>query len=149
MEAVEGIALPLKLKQASAGLGVPIILLVGENEMRELILSAEKGFDDFLIKPFDPFSLQLRVQLNLARSQERLEANPLTGLPGNAAIERNVLDRVKAKEVFSVCYMDINHFKSFNDRYGFERGDAVLRHAAQLIVRCLKTSGAAGPENPF
>lgn len=141
MEALEGVPLPQKIKQGSSALTVPIVLLVGEHEMRELILSAEKGFDDFLIKPFDPFSLQLRVQLNLARSQERLEANPLTGLPGNAAIERNVQERVKAKEIFSVCYIDINHFKSFNDRYGFERGDAVIRHTAQLIVRCLKAIG--------
>ncbi|MBI4395028.1 MAG: diguanylate cyclase [Candidatus Omnitrophica bacterium] len=142
MEPVDGVDLAQKIKQTMKGLGVSIILIADENEISELVLSREHGFDDFLIKPFDAFSLQLRMMLNLTRARERLEANPLTSLPGSIAIEENIQRRLDRNEVFSVCYIDINHFKSFNDRYGFNRGDSVIRHLAQLISKSLETTGA-------
>ncbi len=143
MERVDGTDLALKIKQSLLGLSMPVIFIAAENEIRELILSRDRGFDDFLIKPFDALSLQLRVELNLTRSRERLQANPLTNLPGNIAIEENIKKRINRNEFFSVCYVDINHFKSFNDRYGFERGDRVIQHAAQLIAKCLEKTGAS------
>ncbi|MBI3999413.1 MAG: diguanylate cyclase [Candidatus Omnitrophica bacterium] len=142
MESVEGVDLAPKIKQTLRGLGVPIILIAEENEISQLVLSRERGFDDFLIKPFDAFSLQLRIALNLTRSRERLQANPLTSLPGSIAIEENIERRLERNEAFSICYLDINHFKSFNDRYGFDRGDRAIRHLAQLITKSLETSGA-------
>ena len=142
MEGMEGMDLPRKIKQSITGLGVPVVLLAEENEIRELVLSRDHGFDDFLIKPFDAFSLQLRIELNLTRARERLQANPLTNLPGSIAIEENIQKRIERSEIFSVCYIDINHFKSFNDRYGFECGDRIIRHVAQLIAKCLGSSGA-------
>jgi diguanylate cyclase (GGDEF)-like protein len=142
MERTDGMELAQKIRRAQTGMGAPIILLTEGGELSQLVLSQERGFDDFLIKPFDPFSLQLRVNLNLTRARERLQANPLTGLPGNAAIEEHIHRRIERNEFFSVCYMDVNHFKSFNDRYGFERGDAVLRHIAQLLGRVLEKIGA-------
>lgn len=143
MEHIDGTNLAVKMKQSLLGLSMPIIFIADENEIRELILSRERGFDDFLIKPFDALSLQLRIELNLTRARERLQANPLTNLPGNIAIEENIKKRISRNEFFSVCYLDINHFKSFNDRYGFERGDRVIQHAAQLIAKCLEKTGAS------
>ena len=142
MEGVDGMDLPQEIKRSIMGLSVPVILIVEEHELRQLVLSRERGFDDFLIKPFDAFSLQLRITLNLTRARERLQANPLTGLPGSIAIEENILTRLERGETFSVCYVDINHFKSFNDRYGFDRGDRIIRHLAQLLLRGLETAGA-------
>ncbi len=142
MEPVEGLDLAQKIKQTLRGLGVPVILIAEENEISQLVLSREHGFDDFLIMPFDGFSLQLRMMLNLTRARERLQANPLTSLPGSIAIEENIQRRLERNETLSVCYIDINHFKSFNDRYGFDRGDRVIRHLAQLIAKSLETSGA-------
>lgn len=143
MDRVDGMDLSLKIKQSLLGLSMPIIFIAEENELRELILSRERGFDDFLIKPFDTLALQLRVELNLTRARERLQANPLTNLPGNIAIEEHLKKRISRNEFFSVCYIDINHFKSFNDRYGFERGDKAIQHVAQLIVKCLEKTGAS------
>ncbi|OGW88794.1 MAG: hypothetical protein A3A73_00340 [Omnitrophica bacterium RIFCSPLOWO2_01_FULL_50_24] len=143
MEEGSGIGLCKRVKQNSHHFGVPIILLAEEFELRQLVSSPERGFDDFLIKPFDAFSLQLRIELNLLRVQERLEANPLTKLPGAVAIENEVKRRIERHEIFSVCYIDVNHFKSFNDRYGFHRGDSVICHTARLIESCLEAQGAA------
>ena len=142
MEPVMGMDLPCKIKQSITGLGIPIVLLADENEIKGLVLSRDHGFDDFLIKPFDAFSLQLRMELNLTRARERLQANPLTNLPGGIAIEENIQRRIDRNEIFSVCYIDINNFKSFNDRYGFESGDRAIRHVAQLIAKCLESCSA-------
>lgn len=113
---------------------VPVILMIHESQVTELILSSEKGYDDFLTKPINPLLLQLRVKMNVQRVRERVEVNALTFLPGNHAIEKMVMKKVKSGEKFSVLYLDINHFKSFNDRYGFQRGDDVLRHAAKILT---------------
>lgn len=113
---------------------LPIIMMAGEDEISELLLSLERGFDDFLIKPFSPLVLQLRIAVNISRVRAHAEANALTNLPGNVAIERTIRSKIERDEKFSVLYIDINHFKAFNDQYGFERGDDVIRHTARLLV---------------
>ncbi|MHB1014480.1 MAG: bifunctional diguanylate cyclase/phosphodiesterase [Desulfurivibrionaceae bacterium] len=61
-------------------------------------------------------------------------ANPLSGLPGNEFIQRTVATFLQRKVNFDVCYIDIDDFKPYNDYYGFEKGDMVIRRIGQLIV---------------
>lgn len=60
-------------------------------------------------------------------------ANPLTGLPGNISIEAEISQRIALGEEFSACYIDIDNFKPFNDHYGFERGDIVIKTLAEIL----------------
>ncbi len=60
-------------------------------------------------------------------------SNPLTGLPGNEAIQREIEKRIIQNIHFDVAYFDINHFKPYNDYYGFERGDHVIRTLGDII----------------
>lgn len=113
---------------------VPVILMIQESQIADLLLSSEKGYDDFLTKPLNPLVLQMRVKMNVERVRDRVEVNALTFLPGNHAIEKVVLKKIKSGEKFSVLYLDINHFKAFNDRCGFSRGDDALRHTAKLLI---------------
>jgi diguanylate cyclase (GGDEF)-like protein len=71
--------------------------------------------------------------LMLARS-----ANPLSGLPGNESIQREINKRLSQSMHFDVCYIDINHFKPYNDHYGFERGDTVIKTLACIIEESIK-----------
>ncbi|MEW5952583.1 MAG: GGDEF domain-containing protein [Bacillota bacterium] len=71
-------------------------------------------------------------------------ANPLTGLPGNRQIEEELLNRLASGRPFSVIYLDLDHFKGFNDCYGFERGDLVLKLTAEI---CKESSYRAGEAN--
>ena len=86
----------------------PVILMVQESQITDLLLSSEKGYDDFLTKPINPLVLQLRVKMNVERVRERVEVNALTYLPGNHAIEKVVLKKIKSGEKYSVLYFDIN-----------------------------------------
>ncbi len=123
---------------------VPVILLTSDSEIAELILGQDRGFDDFLTKPFSPLILQLRVALNLSRSQIRSDANALTHLPGNSVIEKTIRAKIEKDEKFSVLYIDINQFKAFNDRYGFEKGDDVLKQTAKLLMQTREQTAAGG-----
>ncbi|WP_019939231.1 EAL domain-containing protein [Bordetella sp. FB-8] len=62
-------------------------------------------------------------------------ANPLTALPGNIPIKRQMQQLMAGSECFIACYGDLNHFKSFNDMYGYWRGDAVIQLCAEVIKR--------------
>jgi len=68
-------------------------------------------------------------------------ANPLTGLPGNRQIEEELLNRLNSGQPFSVIYSDLDHFKSFNDCYGFERGDLVIKLTAEILKEKSATTG--------
>ena len=144
MERTGGRLLIEKIRQKPQFMRVPIILLTEEHDISELIMSNERGFDDFLMKPFSPFVLQLRVAINISRTRNQVEANALTHLPGNFSIERTIRTKIELKEKFSVLYLDINHFKSFNDCYGFDRGDDVLRQTAKILMSTSEEVGPSG-----
>nr|WP_063374490.1 bifunctional diguanylate cyclase/phosphodiesterase [Pseudoalteromonas luteoviolacea] len=67
-------------------------------------------------------------------------ANPLTMLPGNVAINEAIEQRLKAKHEFSLGYIDLNHFKQFNDLYGYASGDSVIKLLADVTLEVCKQS---------
>ena len=99
--------------------------------------------DDLMLRPFVEAEVRLRVELTLCRAARSLDANPLTRLPGNASIIRRIQDGIDAGEDFALAYCDLDHFKSFNDKYGFSRGDEVLMMAARIIVNTVRGLGRA------
>lgn len=65
--------------------------------------------------------------------QNATYSNPLTLLPGNVPIHREVSRRLAANEDFYVAYFDLNDFKPFNDFFGYSKGDAVIQLVGALI----------------
>ena len=70
-----------------------------------------------------------------------LDANPLTKLPGNLAIEKELLTRLNEQENFSFCLIDLDNFKSFNDRYSFARGSELIKWLGEELQEIIKTIG--------
>jgi len=70
------------------------------------------------------------------------QANPLTGLPGNQQIKKELITRLSSESSFALIYADINHFKWFNDRYGFQRGDQVIKHLAEILQEVILEKGS-------
>ncbi|MCX5813526.1 MAG: GGDEF domain-containing protein [Proteobacteria bacterium] len=83
-----------------------------------------------------------RVELCIIRSERVVEINPLTRLPGNISINKQIQDRLDANEIFALAYLDIDHFKPFNDKYGFSRGDEVIKVVGRLILNIVKNKQA-------
>jgi diguanylate cyclase (GGDEF)-like protein len=70
-------------------------------------------------------------------------SSPLTGLPGNLLIEDQLKNLINQKTgIYAVIYLDLDHFKAFNDYYGFEHGDRVLKQTAAILSECLATSSS-------
>lgn len=141
MDRVGGKLLIEKIRERSEWTTIPVILMTEEENIADLVMSQDRGFDDFLTKPFNPLVLQLRVAMNIARSRQKVEANALTHLPGNSSIDRAIRKKIESGVKFSVLYIDLNHFKGFNDRYGFEKGDDVLRQTAKLLLQTAEFHG--------
>ncbi len=77
---------------------------------------------------------QLVRKVTETRIEAARHANPLTFLPGNIPITEHLERLVGRGTNFVACYADMNHFKPFNDIYGYWRGDDMIRLAAQLAV---------------
>src|SRR5438477_12908023 len=79
-------------------------------------------------------ALTARISTLHRRTGIAPEANPLTRLPCNVAIENAILQRIQKKAPFAVLYLDLNSFKAYNDIYGFVKGDDVIRETARIIL---------------
>ncbi len=120
---------------------IPVILLTGRSEIHDKIHGMDAGADDYVVKPFEPQELLARVKMVLRRTTQRLDANPLTKLPGNQSIQRELEQRLQEGAPLAVCYLDLDAFKAFNDHYGFKRGDEVIRHTASILLHATRTLG--------
>jgi GGDEF domain-containing protein len=94
--------------------------------------------DDFVLLPLNGDELMVRLGLNMERSRKTFELNPLTRLPGNITIIKEIQRWIDGDGVFALAYADIDFFKPFNDRYGFTRGDEVIRMLGRLITNILQ-----------
>lgn len=113
---------------------LPVIMLTGKGDTKDMVLGIESGADDYLIKPFEPESLLARIRMILTRTSRSLDANPLTHLPGNTSIMDELQNRIDSGQNFAVGYVDLDKFKIYNDKYGFEHGDEIIRQTARVLI---------------
>jgi len=73
--------------------------------------------------------------------QISLDASPLTRLPGNIAIERAIDRRLRDQTSFAMCYLDLDNFKSYNDKYGYIKASEVIKDAGKMIYEAVKDLG--------
>ena len=112
---------------------MPIIMLTSNDNQDDIIKGLEIGADDYVVKPFDDRELVARVKNTLRRLDRMRDANPLTGLPGNLDIARDIESRIEMDVEFSVIYADLDNFKAYNDVYGFANGDIAIKLTADII----------------
>jgi GGDEF domain-containing protein len=81
----------------------------------------------------------MRMAVRLKELEQlSLDASPLTRLPGNIAIERSINRRLRDKISFAMCYLDLDNFKSYNDRYGYIKASEVLKVTGEVIYEAVK-----------
>ena len=120
---------------------LPIIMVTGKGDISDKVDGIDAGADDYVVKPFEPKELLARIRMILRHTERDLEANPLTRLPGNVSILKELSKRIENKSLFAVCYIDLDKFKAYNDKYGFEHGDEVIRETARLLIRSTREHG--------
>ncbi len=119
---------------------IPILMITGNSDRMERIKGLELGADDFLLKPFNYDELLTRVLSTIRRSKKDIDANPLTCLPGTSSVERLAMTLISQKRPFAALKLDIKNFKAFNERYGFQRGDEVIRSVSREILSALDSA---------
>lgn len=135
MPGVTGFQIARKMSEDAFLRNIPVILLSGRRmSAQDRVEGLGSGGDDYIVKPFTPDELLARVKAVLRRNEIGLDANPLTRLPGNSSILREIEFRLSEKKPFAILYCDLNHFKAYNDRYGFLKGDDAIRFTAQTLL---------------
>jgi len=126
---------------------VPVVIL-GAGKGRALAADAlGVGADEVVMDPTPEREQRLRLELVMRRAARDVSVHPTTRLPGTVQIERDLVERFAAGGRFAVCYADLDHFKEFNDRYGYNRGDKVILMVSKILrdlVRALAPGGFVG-----
>lgn len=118
------------------------------DDVSELVTRNEDGDNNwfFIVTSAERYIGIGSVRLLLKKITERKlqharYANPLTLLPGNVPIYQEV-DRLLSLQMnFTLAYADLNHFKPYNDIYGYSRGDLVLQLLGEIISQVVADSG--------
>ncbi len=134
MPKLDGFEVCQRLRSDSRTKHLSVIMLTAKSLSADKVVGLTAGADDYMIKPFDPIELVARVKSALRRSKTMRGLNPLTQLPGNVEVQEQVQKRVEDVEPFALLYIDLDNFKSFNDHYGFLRGDEVIK----LLAACAR-----------
>lgn len=143
MPEMDGYEVCRRLKQDDAMADIPIIFISALSEIGDETKGLEIGAVDYITKPISPPIVKARIKNHLKLRASMLElqhlysmaldANPMTGLPGNNSVANNIEHGLKNGEKVCVIYSDLDNFKAFNDKYGFALGDKVILFTAQVL----------------
>ena len=141
---IDGFEVCRRISQDVSAKHIPVIAITGHAGARERLTEAIDCIDDYIFKPFDVRDLLIRIKLSLKRSRLMTGSNPLTGLPGNVAIQDVLMTKIEAKAPFSLLYVDLDEFKAFNDHYGFLRGDEAIKLLGRCCREAVSTHASGG-----
>lgn len=151
MPGMDGYELCNRLKNNPGTKNIPIVFVTAVSEVMDAAKGFAAGAIDFITKPFHPPMVQARVKLhlNLKRKQELLEElafiDPLTEIPNrrqfDTVLQQELQRAGRSGKGLSVLFMDVDHFKNYNDYYGHGKGDVCLQKIAKTINNTLKRAG--------
>ena len=126
---------------------VPVVILAAGKGRSMAADALAVGADEVVTDPVPEREQRLRLELVMRRAARDVSVHPTTRLPGTVQIERDLVERLEVGSPFAVCYADLDNFKEFNDRYGYNRGDKVILLVSKILrdlVRALAPGGFVG-----
>ncbi len=121
------------IKKTNFLIEIPIVIICTHKGLKKLDFK-KIPIDDFLLRPLEEITCIKRLELIKLRTSRTLDANPLTKLPGNTSIIYIIQTLIEEKKDFALGYVDLNNFKAYNDKYGFSRGDEVIKMLARVLT---------------
>ncbi len=135
---------------------IPFIFLTVKAPVEETLRGLKTGVEEYITKPFNPFALIARIQAVITRREaifERTRLDPLTGVLNRRTLELDIkkdLYRIKRYSgLGSLLHIDVDNFKTVNETYGHNAGDAVLiqlGHQLSINTRVSDIVGRFGGE---
>ncbi|HDP95129.1 MAG TPA: diguanylate cyclase [Candidatus Aminicenantes bacterium] len=161
MPRVSGIELCRHMRRQNASEYQYIILCTARNQSEDIVEGLNAGADDYITKPYKIRELEARLRIGkriidlqhkLIRTQEKLKRmaihDSLTSLLNHGEISRILeeqwLQTRREKRPLGVILLDIDHFKTVNDRYGHQAGDAVLVEISRRLKECMRPYDKVG-----
>lgn len=101
---------------------------------------SDKVYDNIIVTKDDKYYGMVSIK-NLLQQITSIETNyarhlnPLTLLPGNKIINSIIAKTLSLNKTAAVCYIDLDNFKVYNDTYGFENGDKIIKLTAKIIEK--------------
>lgn len=126
-----------RLKRDSYTAIVPTVALVSDH-VEALAAAFAAGADEVLHESLTAAEVRARLDALVRRAGRDTEVHPTTRLPGTTAIEADLDRRIAAGSAFAAGYADLDHFKEYNDRYGYNEGDRVIRMLALVLHDVVK-----------
>ncbi len=138
------IELCAKIRKDEDNTITPVIVVSSNGSRSHRMRILNESVEYFIKKPVDEGYLYYTVK-NLTRLlKTNRTVSPLTGLPGNVQIHSELKKRISKEEEFSVLYVDLDNFKSYNDVYGFLKGDKIIQFTADILTDEVKKFGIGG-----
>jgi EAL domain-containing protein (putative c-di-GMP-specific phosphodiesterase class I)/CheY-like chemotaxis protein len=135
---MDGLLFCAELKNDLVFRHIPLLLIDFEPLLEGELAARESGADDYLHKPVSIRELDGRIQQILRQGTMGFNCHPVTGLPGYDAVYRKVQETLEKGRPFAICFLDIHQFRHFNQRYGYARGDELLRRIARRVAGVLQ-----------
>lgn len=129
----DGFEVCFELRRDAATRDLPIIMLLSKGQDPTQIQAMGLRVEDFLIKPFSPRDVLVKVNTLMARARYLREANPLTGLPGKQQVHDQLAKLLQDKRQFNLIFVDLDDFHVYNQVYGFSQGNEVIKYLARVI----------------
>jgi len=141
MPELDGVEVCNRLRASFSTRNIPVIMVTARAGRDDKLNGLVKGANDYVTKPFDMNELLQRVRNTLEWSSQQRSASPLTGLPGNHSINAEIRRRLSDGRPFALLQVDVDHFKAFNDYYGYGRGDEAIQLLARILSESVYRSG--------
>ena len=106
-------------------------LVRATDSLYDAVVVTKKGKYMGVVSVKDLLETAITIQVSRA-----VDANPLTGLPGNRLIERKISECIQNEDPFAVIYIDLDNFKAYNDAYGFNNGDLMIKAVVHAMRQC-------------
>jgi diguanylate cyclase (GGDEF)-like protein len=138
MPKMDGYEVLQNLRKDPIMINKPVIMLTVKSSEADQLKGINLGVDDYVTKPFNQQILIAKIKTILERKELSISTNPLTHLPGNVAIQKEFQNRISKTSNIVFLYLDLSNFKSYNDYYGFQKGDEVIKHLSKILVSSVK-----------
>jgi len=150
MPACSGIEAAQVIRQHPAYTNLPIVYLSTEKALDLQLEALRVGGDDFLQKPISDIHLVTALRIRAKRFRELrtlMNQDGLTGLLNHInlklVLERDLAQALRQSTPMCFVMLDIDEFKSINDRFGHPRGDRVIKSLARLLTQRMRKSDTA------